>query len=305
MAIIGLTVTKEGQAIQRLSVSTKLAVGLPPDVKAGRKAPMKLDFIIFLRKTNDGSGLNSTWEIDPVLTKHYGKDPREVEIILLSDDIEEVFQSRLAWFTASQLKCWGDGENATRRTAEHPDGEPWAPEQSPCGRECPDYQKGDCKPSGDLRFMLADFPRLGSVARLHTSSHRSIQQIHSALQQLQIVTGGRLAGIKASLVVRQEKTSYMGDDNKRHSTIIPALSLEVQAPGMKSLIAGMVSTAALFEQTKKLLGSGHVQVLEDDNETAPEIAKEFYSILDAEDDRPLPKRRNAEEKSTVSAERMR
>ena len=67
-----------------------------------------------------------------------------------------------------------------------------------CGNGCPELAAGLCKPSGDLRFVLADFPRLGSVCRIHTSSYRSIRQIHSALEEIQTFTGGRLAGITAN-----------------------------------------------------------------------------------------------------------
>ena len=148
---------------------------------------------------------------------------------------------------------------------------------NPCGKSCPDLERGDCKPSGDLRFMLAAFPKLGSVARIHTSSYRSIMQISSSLQQIQTITGGRLAGIRAKLVVRPEKTSYMSNkDQKRHSTTIYALNLEIQAAGIQELIGRMTDHARLFEQTRKMLGGGRVEIIEPDNERAEEIAPEFY-----------------------------
>jgi|GEM_PF-3082143 len=291
--IIGLTHTANGETVQRLSVSTKVAVGLPPD--SNRKAPTKLDFFVFQRKTNKGPGLGAGWELDPALTEHYGKSPREIEIILLDDEPEAIFPTQLAWWTATECKCHGDGERATRRTEANPDGEDW----EPCGKTCPDLEEGRCKPSGDLRFMLADFPTLGSICRLHTSSYRSIMQINSAIEQIRTITGGRLAGIRASLVVRAEKTSYTGDDQKKHSTTIPALSLEVKAKGMKELVAGMVSTAHLFEQTKKLLGAGHVQIVEPDEEVAPELNKEFYSLVDAERDKPVKTSKKERERGVL------
>ena len=208
--IRGITTTEDGSPIQRLAVSTKVAIGLPPDPEHGRKAPVKLDCFVFLRKSPSSK---NAWEIDPDLTKAYGNKCKEFEIVLLDDDLENVFPTKLAWFTASECKCFGDGQSATRRTPEHPDGQPW----TPCGKSCPDFERGDCKPSGDLRFMLAAFPKLGSVARIHTGSYRSIMQISSSIQQIQTITGGRLAGIRAKLVVRPEKTSYMSEkDNKRH-----------------------------------------------------------------------------------------
>ncbi len=267
--IKGITNDESGQPIQRLAVSTKVAIGLPPDPSKGRKAPMKLDCFLFLRKS---SSAQNAWEMDPNLTKVYGNKCKEFEIVLLDDDLENVFPTKLAWFTASECKCFGDGESATRRTAEHPDGQPW----SPCGKACPDFQRGDCKPSGDLRFMLAAFPQLGAVARIHTSSYRSIIQISSSLQQIQTITGGRLAGIRCKLVVRPEKTSYADANGKKHSTTIYALNLEIQAEGIKELIGRMTDHARLFEQTRKMLGTGRIEVMEPDNDRSEEIQAEFY-----------------------------
>ena len=138
---------------------------------------------------------------------------------------------------------------------------------------------GLCKPSGDLRFVLADFPRLGSVCRIHTSSYRSIRQIHSALEEIQTFTGGRLAGITSKLVIRPEEVTYFDRKEKRKKTAsIWALSLEVEGDDMRKLIANLTENARLFAETRKLLGSGGkvLEVVEDEQEQAPEIAAEFY-----------------------------
>ena len=265
--IKGITNSDDGTPIQRLSVATKVAIGLPPG--DGRKAPTKLDHFVLLRKSQSAQ---NAWEVDPDLTKAYGTKCREIEIVLLDDDVENVFPTKLAWFTQSQCVCFGNGDIATRRTKEQPDGQPW----TPCGKTCIDLEEGRCKPSADLRFMLAAFPKLGSIARIHTSSYRSIMQISSSIQQIQTITGGRLAGIRCKLVVRPEKTSYMGTDQKRHSTTIYALNLEIQAAGIQELVGRMTDHARLFEQTKKMLGTGRIEVIEEDNERAEEIAPEFY-----------------------------
>lgn len=271
--IRGITHTETGESIQRLAVTTKIAIGLPPDPKAKSGHPTKLDHFIFLKKSTVEQ---NKWEIDQDLTKLFGAKCRSVEIVLLDDDIENVFPTKLAWFTASQCKCFGNGSTATRRTEKHPEGEPW----TPCGPTCPDLERGDCKPSGDLRFMLAAVPKLGSVVRVHTSSIRSVQQISSSLQQIQTLLGGRLAGIRCNLVVRPEKTSYLGPDQKRHSTTIYAMNLEIQSEGIHALISKMTDHARLFEQTKKILGTGHIEIVEPDEERAEEIASEFYPTSD-------------------------
>ena len=268
--IIGVTHDNDGRVVQRLSVSTKVSIGLPPN--GDRNHPTKLDHFVFLRKKKTANRVE--WEIDPELTKHYGEQCRDLHIMLIDDDIENVFPSSYAWWTATERKCWGDGTSATRRTPEKPSGQPW----KPCGSGCPELDAGQCKPGGDLRFVLADFPRLGSVCRIHTCSYRSIRQIHSALQEIQTFTGGRLAGITAKLTVRPEEATYFDRKEKRKKTSsIWALSLEVEGDDMRKLIANLTENARLFAETRKLLSGGKVlEVVEDEQEQAPEVAAEFY-----------------------------
>jgi hypothetical protein len=210
--IIGVTHDQDGRVVQRLSVSTKVSIGLPPN--GDRNHPTKLDHFVFLRKKKSANRIG--WEVDPELTEHYGNECGELDIMLIDDDIENVFPSSYAWWTATERKCWGDGTTATRRTAEKPSGQPW----TGCGSGCPELLSGQCKPSGDLRFVLADFPRLGSVCRIHTCSYRSIRQIHSALQEIQTFTGGRLAGITAKLTVRPEE-DILGRFNQAQPSSLP------------------------------------------------------------------------------------
>ena len=269
--IIGVTHDQDGRVIQRLSVSTKVSIGLPPNGE--RNHPTKLDHFVFLRKKKSANRVG--WEVDPELTEHYGDECRDLHIMLIDDDIENVFPSSYAWWTATERKCWGDGTSATRRTAEKPGGQPW----TTCGSGCPELSSGLCKPRGDLRFVLADFPRLGSVCRIHTCSYRSIRQIHSALQEIQTFTGGRLAGITAKLTVRPEEATYFDRKEKRKKTSsIWALSLEVEGDDMRQLLANLTENARLFAETRKLLGStGKVlEVVEDEQEQAPEVTAEFY-----------------------------
>jgi hypothetical protein len=269
--IIGVTHDHDGRVVQRLSVSTKVSIGLPPNGDCNH--PTKLDHFVFLRKKKTANRVE--WEVDSDLTAHYGEQCRELRIILIDDDIENVFPSSYAWWTATERKCWGDGVSATRRTPEKPGGQPWPQ----CGNGCPELAAGQCKPSGDLGFVLADFPRLGSVCRIHTSSYRSIRQIHSALQEIQTFTGGRLAGITGKLVVRPEEVTYFDrKERRKKSASIWALSLEVEGDDMRKLIANLTENARLFAETRKLLGSGGkvLEVVEDEQEQAPEVAAEFY-----------------------------
>jgi hypothetical protein len=99
------------------------------------------------------------------------------------------------------------------------------------------------------------------------------------LQEIQTFTGGRLAGITAKLTVRPEEATYFDRKEKRKKTAsIWALSLEVEGDDMRKLIANLTENARLFAETRKLLGSGGkvFEVVEDEQEQAPEVASEFY-----------------------------
>jgi hypothetical protein len=269
--IVGVTHDSDGRAALRLAVSTKVAIGMPP--QGERNYPSKLDHFVFLRKKKTAKGVE--WEPDPDLTKHYGSGCKAFEMMLIDDDIDNVFPTSYAWWTATERKCWGDGTQAIRRSPEHPAGAPWAP----CGGQCAELASGLCKPSGDLRFVLADFPRLGSICRIHTTSYRSIRQIHSALEEIQTFTGGRLAGITAKLVVRAEQATYYDrKEQRKKTTTIWALSLEVDGDDIRKLVANLTGNARLFAQTRKLLGWGEraIEVVEDEEEQAPEVTSEFY-----------------------------
>ncbi len=85
--IIGVTHDPDGRVVQRLSVSTKVSIGLPPNGDCNH--PTKLDHFVFLRKKKSANRVE--WEADPELTRHYGEQCRELHIMLIDDDIENVF----------------------------------------------------------------------------------------------------------------------------------------------------------------------------------------------------------------------
>jgi hypothetical protein len=99
------------------------------------------------------------------------------------------------------------------------------------------------------------------------------------LQEIQTFTGGRLAGITAKLMVLPEEATYFDRKEKRKRTSsIWALSLEVEGDDMRKLIANLTGNARLFAESRRLLGSNGkvLEVVEDEQEQAPEVAAEFY-----------------------------
>ncbi|MGH9895152.1 MAG: hypothetical protein ACREA0_24840, partial [bacterium] len=199
MGILGLTHDENGVALERLPVTIKVAIGEGPEPGDQNGHPRRLDHFIFKRKTLRGQDV--VWEPAADIAQVYGDKPTELGIIFLNDDPREVLHTEYAWWTPTGCKCQGElvqienGDSARyemraiRRTQKHPEGELWpanykyidGPKKGqpvpPCGDGCPDLGRGDCRPSGDLYFILEKFPTLGAVCRIHTSSYRSVRNL--------------------------------------------------------------------------------------------------------------------------------
>ena len=105
--IVGITHDSDGRAIQRLSVSTKVAIGLPPN--GDRNHPTKLDHFVFLKKKKGEEGLE--WEPDPELMAHYGDDCHSFHIVLIDNAISRM--SSPPPTRGGQPRSEGAGEMAT------------------------------------------------------------------------------------------------------------------------------------------------------------------------------------------------
>jgi hypothetical protein len=275
--IRGVTHAPDGTALQRLSVATKVSIGY---VQNG--VPKKSDHFLLWKK-----GTSFDWIQDEPKQKFYhdlceGK-PTRIPVVLRSDNLDEVFRTEYAWWARTEKRCWGNGDTATRRTERRPEGESWPPQDHPsipvCGPGCEELEEGMCKPSGDLYFMLAHFPQLGAVCRLHTSSYRSVRQLYSGLREIQTFTGGRLAGVQLELVVRPERCSYVDerDQNKKKTTTVYVLSLEQSAQGFQGLLDKMMEFSRLAMESRKHLLPSRTEVVEDDETVrAQELQPEFH-----------------------------
>jgi len=301
MGILGLTHDENGAALEKLPVTIKVAIGEGPEPGNGNSHPRRLDHFVFKRKTVRGQDV--VWEPAPDISKPHGEKPTELGIIFLNDDPREVFRTEYSLWVPSGCKCRGElvqianggglryEMRATRRTQEHPEGEDWPgnykylyglkkgqPVES-CGDGCPDLERRDCKPSGDLYFILERFPTLGAICRLHTSSYRSIRNLSNGLIQIRRLNGGSLSGIKTTLKASPEKISYSDHDGTRHTSVAYILSLEIGGTDLRTLVANMTEPARLLSEGRPALElSRGVQyvVHESDGDRAQEIAGEFY-----------------------------
>ena len=312
MGILGLTHDENGSAFEKLPVTIKVAIGEGPEPGNGNSHPRRLDHFVFKRKTLRGQDV--VWDPAPDISKAHGEKPTEMGIIFLNDDPRKVFRTEYALWTPSGCKCRGElvqianggglryEMQATRRTQKHPEGEPWpgnykyveGPKKcqavEPCGDGCPDLERGDCKPSGDLYFILEKFPTFGAICRLHTSSYRSIRNLSNGLMQIRRLNGGSLSGIKAVLKASPERISYSDGDGTRHTSVAYILRLEIGGTDLRTLVANMTEPARLLSEgrpTIELSRGAQYVVKETDADRAKEISGEFYPNSDAAADASL------------------
>ena len=306
MAILGLTHDENGTAFEKLPITIKVAIGEGPEPGNGNSHPRRLDHFVFKRKVLRGQDV--VWEAAPDISNGHGEKPTALGIIFLNDDPREVFRTEYALWSPSGCKCRGElvqiangGDlhyemRATRRTQKHPEGEAWPgnykyvdwPKKGqpvePCGDGCPDLKRGDCKPSGDLYFILEKFPTFGAICRLHTSSYRSIRNLSNGLMQIRRLNRGSLNGIKAILKASPEKVSYSDRDGTRHTTVAYILSLEIGGTDLRTLVANMTEPVRLLTEGRAAIelspGTQYV-VHETDADRAQEISGEFYPNSDA------------------------
>jgi len=301
MGILGLTHDENGTALEKLPVTIKVAIGEGPEPGNGNNYPRRLDHFVFKRKTLRGQDV--VWLPAPDISEAHGEKPTVLGIVFLNDDPREVLRTEYAWWTPTACKCHGElvqiangngvrfEMRALRRTQKHSEGEPWPGNYKyadgskkgqtvePCGDGCPDLERGDCKPSGDLYFILEKFPTLGAICRLHTSSYRSIRNLSNGLMQIRRLNGGRLTGIRATLKTSPEKISYSDRDGTRHTFVAYILSLEIGGTDLRTLVANMTEPMRLLSEGRSTIelprGAQYV-VHESDVERAAEISGEFY-----------------------------
>lgn len=280
--------------------------------------PRKVAYFQFTRKVmgEDGAEIYipdfAAIEAHSFIDKEHPGPPTEIDIVFLDDD---VFTGSFQNWSASELKCSGDGENALRvlamaSTDEEKElakvaaaaGKKHFPIVAGCWtHDCPYSKEGvdargkptpaPCKPGAEIKFQLSRNIRVGGTAFFHTSSYKSIPQIFSSIERIKELTGGRLAGIPLKMVLRSHKTMHAGV-----SAVQQNVSIEFRAEDMDSLRKNLIeqawkfrAAAGLPEPTKSIAAVEDAVDMEaldgQSSMSAQDMANEFYpEDTDAEDD---------------------
>lgn len=196
----------------------KVRLGVKALSKAGNEYPKAVDY--FVVHTDE---LATDEEMAAAFHKVYGPEPRELDIMLPSDDPEQFFpQFRKRYGSGRGLICKGDGVRAHEVNKDT--GELVA--IACLGEKCPhslpnEKNQVGCRPMASLFFLLPNVPGVGCW-QMNTSSFHTIVQINSALEMIARITEGKLGFIPLKLV---RKAKEVSPDGKKKTVYVVDVSL--------------------------------------------------------------------------------
>ncbi|HHW45256.1 MAG TPA: hypothetical protein GXX25_15890 [Desulfotomaculum sp.] len=147
---------------------------------------------------------NTPKEIADKFHKIYGDRPKELNISFPLDDPEKFFPQWLKRYAGNNLVCKGDGEKAIEtdlKTGER--------KEIQClYKNCPYYQKKQCREIGNLQFYVTEIP--GGVFQIDTSSYNSILEVNTAIKLIKNENNGHIANIPLKLTLRPAQVTVNG-----------------------------------------------------------------------------------------------
>jgi len=166
--------------------------------KSGNLYPSATDYFVVHEDTNTPK------EIADKFHKIYGDRPKELNISFPLDDPEKFFPQWLKRYANGTLVCKGDGEKAIEtdpKTSER--------KEIQCKyKNCPYYQKRQCKEIGNLQFYVSEIP--GGVFQIDTSSYNSILEVNSSIKLIKDQNNGHIANIPLKLALRPSQVVVNG-----------------------------------------------------------------------------------------------
>lgn len=209
MPIKGIT-----DATRRMPRIGKIHLGIKVKNKKGTEYPKATDYFVYPEPDAYGG------ELLEQLTKTFGEKPKELRIIFPLEDEESIASQYYRCYTRSRgLVCRGDGEICMRmldiRTGDLPtkDTKKTGLKEMTCqGRECPDYQAGQCREVMNLQFMLPEISGMG-VWQIDTSSINSIRNINNCLEMIRAIWK-RVAMVPLLLTLEKMEVTPPGGTKK-------------------------------------------------------------------------------------------
>ena len=263
----------------------KIKIGGKGEVRKSRKGtefrlPVKFDHFLITHNRRSAEG---DFIANRDIMEQLGPKPRELDIMLLYDDVDLNFPNSLSWYEGKTRRCFGDGERAQRLD---PDTGELTEIECPCEHlESVNGKPPLCKPSGRLSVILPSVRGVGGSFVFRTHGWNSVSSIQHSLEFIQTLTGGILAGIPLKMKLHTKTGEYTDADGKSRATDVHYVSIEYagtpedlnrRALEVAQRRSGsQIETArllALAQQRVKALKAGDL----DAEETEADIVEEYY-----------------------------
>ena len=259
--------------------------------------PQKQPFFGFTRRTVvevDGKPITEVFEPDFDAIEAHGDCPRRIPVILTS---ESPLMQEDQWWSATELKCHGDGLMAERVLSLGSSKDEWwdyAKKENlkmfpyaPCRLGgCP-HAGSDCKQHSTLELQLSYARRLGVTAYFSSTGQVTASQLFSSLASIRLPIerlGYSIVGVPMDLVLGSFRANHDGKPS-----VQPCVSLELTAAGAKALNALLAENSwvpARIGEVPKMLSSGAEEMTYDApvevEVVAAGIAAEFSDTTEPE-----------------------
>lgn len=178
------------------------------------KGVRKREYYTFVVAQDDGSYAPDFAAID-------SHDPQPTSIDIMFQREDPLSISYQMW-SASKLRCYGDGHDATRITelaepqdreaaeAARANGDKRFPIIDRCWKRGCKYAGNGCKPSAVFKFQLCNHVKLTGTAFFTTNSVASIKSLFSGLELMRFFYKGSIIGIPVKMSLSQFKTNPVG-----------------------------------------------------------------------------------------------
>jgi len=180
----------------------------------------------------------------PELQAVYGEKPTQILIVFPTDNIED--------FYSTEYSLWGTGKGGMKVKKRACDGETCVDcitrEESPC--LCANLPERECKCYMELKAFIIN-PHTGTIINFSPTSFKthsvnSADAIYSQLEQIWIMTGGKIRGIPFLLSVQMvEKLN-----EKSQKTKFPIWSIQVATDINRALQYAKIAALPTTEQNR-------------------------------------------------------
>jgi len=213
----------------RAPVLGKIRLGIKKVSQYGKEYPANVDYFVLTDLEPD---------LREAITARYGEDPKELDIMFISENIEDNIPAWYKWYAGGKknekgelvggrLRCYGDGPHldGTPGTAvylEKKDPVTRIAPQRPCmGEQCPDFfdmnKKQQCAQTMQV-FCMLPFVSFDGVFEIDTRSKLSMRNFLDQLHWAQRIYEGKIAFQPFRIYREEEVITFMDKDGSQKTS---------------------------------------------------------------------------------------